>query len=158
MPRGPMFAPNWTKPLRANLFRSSLKPSCRQTRTLARGICAPLPTNCRHVASQEDSPTVLPSACNLFVHVPSSRSGAGRVFCSPCSPLYNINNLHILTAPLLAPLRRRARRALPHLHLFHCSAPLSQRHAEPLASRGAIFRPTCRPPWSRSPRAFFAPA
>src|SRR6516164_132269 len=38
MPRRPIFEPNLMKPLRASRLRSSLRPSCRQTRTLDRDI------------------------------------------------------------------------------------------------------------------------
>src|SRR5215831_1347327 len=38
MPVGPIFVPNLMKPLRASRLRSSLRPSCRQTRTLDRDI------------------------------------------------------------------------------------------------------------------------
>src|SRR6516164_8369687 len=38
MPRMPMFVPNLINPFRASRFRSSLSPSCKQTRDRVRGI------------------------------------------------------------------------------------------------------------------------
>src|SRR6516164_2168858 len=38
MPRRPILVPNLMKPLRASRLKSSLRPSCKQTRTLDRDI------------------------------------------------------------------------------------------------------------------------
>ena len=45
IPRRPTFAPRFMKPFRASRFKSSLNPSCRQTRSRGRDIQASLSLN-----------------------------------------------------------------------------------------------------------------